>query len=64
VKAHGYNPPKRSTILQWQSEQDFPICPTSDDPDVCNVYDDLQFPDEVYGRIGEFWEEQAQASEG
>lgn len=32
VKAHNYNPPKRDRILQWQSEQDFPICPTPDDP--------------------------------
>lgn len=63
VKAHGYNPPKRNTILQWQSEQDFPICPNSDDPNACNVYDELQFPDKVYDQIGQFWERQAEAQE-
>ncbi len=63
VKAHGYNPPKRNTILQWQSEQDFPICPNSDDPNTCNVYDELQFPDKVYDQIGQFWEHQAEAQE-
>lgn len=63
VKAHGYNPPKRNTILQWQAEQDFPICPNSDDPNSCNVYDELQFPDKVYDQIGQFWEKQAEAQE-
>src|SRR5947209_20269861 len=28
VKAHDYNPPRRERILEWQSQQDFPICPT------------------------------------
>src|SRR5690349_6078002 len=32
VKAHDYNPPKRERILEWQSQQDFQICPNSDDP--------------------------------
>ncbi len=63
VKAHGYNPPKRNTILQWQAQQDFPICVNSDDPNSCNVYDELQFPDTVYDQIGHFWERQAEAQE-
>lgn len=61
VKAHDYNPPKRNKILEWQSQQDFPICPNADDPDSCNVYEELRFPDEVYDRIGEYWEEKVEA---
>jgi hypothetical protein len=59
VKGRGYNPPKRDRILQWQQEQDFPICPDPDDPQSCNVYRELRFPDEVYDNIGDFWEEKA-----
>src|SRR3954465_12410613 len=28
VEGHDYNPPRRERILEWQSQQDFPICPT------------------------------------
>ena len=55
VEAKGYNPPKRERILQWQAEQDFPICPTPDDPDSCNVYRELRFPDEVYEHISDYY---------
>jgi hypothetical protein len=61
VKTHDYNPPKRDRILQWQSEQDFPICPTPDDPVSCNVYRELRFPNGIYENITEFHEEQAEA---
>jgi DNA primase large subunit len=61
VKGHDYNPPKRNTILDWQKEQDFQICPNADDPDACNVYSELRFPDEVYERIGDYWEQKADA---
>ena len=61
MKARDYNPPKRERILEWQSQQDFPICPTPDDPNSCNVYQELQFPPEIYERIEEFWEERAEA---
>ena len=64
VKQRDYNPPKRERILQWQAQQDFPICPTPDDPQACNVYRELRFPDRVYEQIGEFWEEKAEAQEG
>jgi hypothetical protein len=47
VQGRDYSPPKRDRILQWQKEQELPICPNPDDPDACNVYKDLQFPDEV-----------------
>lgn len=61
VKARGYNPPKRERILAWQKEQEFPICPTPDDPSACNVYSELEFPDEVFEEIDDYWEERAQA---
>ncbi len=59
VSGRDYNPPKRERIIEWQAEQDFPICPTPDDPNSCNVYRELRFPDSIYENIGEYWEEQA-----
>src|SRR5438128_646523 len=35
VKERDYNPPKRERILEWQAQQEFPICPTPDDPRSC-----------------------------
>jgi DNA primase large subunit len=61
VGEKGYSPPRRERILQWQSQQDFQICPNPDDPDACNVYNELQFPDEVYESIQEY-QEQRQSS--
>lgn len=58
VQGRDYNPPKRERILEWQRQQDFPICP-ADDPDACNVYKDLQLPDGVYEKIAEYYEEKA-----
>ncbi len=63
VQGRDYNPPRRERILEWQKEQEFPICPNPDDPDACNVYRDLRFPEDIYDSIGEFWEEQAEARE-
>jgi hypothetical protein len=54
VSTHDYSPPTRTRILEWQHHQDFPICPNPGDPDGCNVYRDLVFPDEVYERIEEY----------
>ena len=59
VKGRDYNPPRRERVLEWQKQQDFPICPNPDDPDACNVYNELQFPDEVYQDIQEYREEKA-----
>ena len=59
VEEKGYSPPRREKILEYQSQQDFPICPDPDDPDACNPYADLQFPDEVYESIQEYREERA-----
>ena len=63
VQAHDYNPPKPDRIHQWQAEQEFQICPNPDDPNACNVYRDLRFPDGIYENINEFWEEKAHEEE-
>jgi hypothetical protein len=42
-------------------EQDFPICPDANDPDACNVYKDLKFPQEVYEKIEQYREAKANA---
>jgi hypothetical protein len=61
VQGRDYSPPRREKILDFQSRQDFPICPNADDPDACNVYKDLQFPESVYSHIGEYREQKAHA---
>jgi DNA primase large subunit len=60
VRSRGYNPPRRERILQWQKEQKFPICP-SDDPDACNVYRNLNLPEEIFRDISRYHEEKANA---
>lgn len=62
VRERGYNPPKRERILAWQEQQEFPICPTPEDPAACNVYSELRFPDELYENIDDYWEERAEAA--
>jgi DNA primase large subunit len=57
VQGRDYNPPRPQKIHEWQAEQDFPICPEPDDPDACNVYKDLKFPDEIYDNISEYYEQ-------
>src|SRR3954452_4037941 len=54
VESRGYNPPKRERVLEWMRKQEFPVCPTPDDPGACNVYRNLEFPKEVYDKINEF----------
>jgi hypothetical protein len=56
VQDKGYSPPRREKILEFQNQQDFDICPNPDDPDACNVYNELQFPDNVYESIKEYQE--------
>ncbi len=63
VKGHNYNPPKRERILQWQAQQDFPICPTPDELGTCNVYSELRFPDSIYDHINDFWEAEVNKSD-
>jgi hypothetical protein len=62
VTSRGYNPPRRERILEWQSQQDFPIVPNPDDPDAGNVYRDLTFPDGIYDDIEEYHEQKAEAT--
>jgi hypothetical protein len=59
VEGRDYNPPRRERILEWQQQQEFPICP---DPESCNVYRDLKFPDHVYEHIQEFYEQKSSAT--
>ncbi len=61
VKAQGYNPPSRGTVLDWQKQQDFPICPDEKDPDACNVYKHLRFPDKVYQNIEQYHVQKAES---
>ena len=60
VRQHDYNPPARERIVEWQARQDFPICPNIVDPQACNVYRELQFPEGIYDNIQEFWEERTE----
>lgn len=59
VTRKGYSPPSRDSILEWQAKQEFVICPNSENPDACNVYQDLTFPKEVYESISHYHEEKA-----
>ena len=59
VEERGYNPPKRERILEWQDKQEFPICPNPDDPDACNVYRELDLPDEIFENIQDYREDKA-----
>ena len=61
VQSRDYNPPKRERILQYLKEQNFPICPNAEDPDACNVYRDLEFPEGVYAKINEYYQQKAEA---
>lgn len=60
VEEHGYSPPSRERILQWQAKQDFAICPDSSDPDCGNLYRELDFPEEIYEHIEDYWEHKAE----
>ena len=54
VENRDYNPPKRERILEWQSQQEFPILPNPEDPDCGNLYRNLKFPEAVYEHIGQY----------
>jgi hypothetical protein len=62
VQARDYSPPKRERILAWQAQQAFPICPNPEDPDACNVYQELDFPETVFQHIEEYREQQFAAA--
>ncbi len=61
VQSRDYNPPKREKILQFLQQQKFPICPDAENPDACNVYKDLQFPESVYAHINSYYQQKASA---
>jgi hypothetical protein len=61
VQGKDYSPPRRERILEWQRQQDFPICPEPNNPDACNIYKDLKFPPEVYEHIGGYYEQKAES---
>jgi DNA primase large subunit len=60
VESRDYNPPRPERIREWQAQQEFPICPTGD-PDGCNVYRDLKFPEHIYQNIERYQEKKAEA---
>ncbi len=60
VMEKDYSPPRRETIREYQTKQDFPILPDADDPDEGNVYRDLEFPQEVYDHISQYHQQKAQ----
>jgi hypothetical protein len=62
VEGRNYNPPKRERLLEWQSQQDFPILPNPEDPDCGNLYRNLRFPQEIYEHISHYQEEKLHAS--
>ena len=64
VNARDYNPPTRQRILEWMGKQGFPICPDPEDPDGCNLYRDLDFPERVYRSISGYREQKTQAEAG
>jgi hypothetical protein len=63
MEARDYSPPRRERILEWQSQQDFPICPNPDDPDACNPYAELEMPEAVIEHIEEYREQQFDAQQ-
>jgi hypothetical protein len=63
VSQRDYNPPRREKILAWQREQEFQICPVPGDPDACNLYKNLKFPDGVYEKIEDYHLARATAGE-
>jgi hypothetical protein len=56
VEGRDYSPPRRDRIMEWQSQQDFPILPSPDDPDCGNLYRNLRFPEAIYEHIGHYQE--------
>ena len=56
VEAKSYSPPKRERIIEWMNQQDFPICENAEDQGSCNIYNEIQFPPEVYEKISSYYE--------
>ena len=62
VRGHGYNPPRRQQLLEWHRQQEFPLCPNPEDPDACNLYEELRFPEEVYEHIRDYYRQKGRAA--
>ena len=62
VESKDYNPPRRERILEWQSQQEFPILPHPEDPDCGNVYRNLKFPDAIYKHIEHYQEQKVESN--
>ncbi len=60
VQERDYSPPGRARIMEYQTKQDFPIIPDTQDPDEGNVYRDLDFPQGVYDHISEYHQQKAE----
>jgi hypothetical protein len=63
METRDYSPPRRERILEWQAQQDFPICPNPEDPDACNPYAELEMPEAVIEHIEEYREQQFDAQQ-
>lgn len=63
VEARDYNPPKRERVMEWDSKQEYPICPDPDNPDACNVYRNLELPKVAYEKIQQYHEQKAKAED-
>jgi hypothetical protein len=61
VEGRDYNPPKRDRLLEWQTQQEFPILPNPEDPDCGNLYRNLKFPDAIYDHISHYQEQKTAA---
>ena len=59
VEGRDYSPPRRERIMEWQSEQEFPIIPDTHDPDCGNTYKSLRYPKQTYSHIGHYQDEKA-----
>jgi hypothetical protein len=64
VEIHDYIPPKRERLLEWQSQQDFPILPNPEDPDCGNLYRSLKFPEVIYEHISQYQTDKSQSRGG
>jgi|GEM_PF-248342 len=62
VDAHDYTPPRRDRIVQWQTEQEFPILPYPEDSNCGNLYRNLKFPDAIYKHIEHYQEDKSGAA--